>query len=260
MRTASSAISTWSASRSASEYTATVLIPMRRAVLVTRQAISPRFAIRIFLNILLFMTFGRGLARDPPKCERFADRITRQSNWSAPGRKTGTHFCWSRSTRNLTCGRGRANCVDSKMSRRQPAAVRPRIAPPASAGISVETSARVGVRDRLHQLAHLGLQKIVGDDKRANGGAQIALAGCDGLIDRGLQLAFLNGIGSRTEGHPVASCDGARAMFSICSHKVNRRRIPHASLRLWMKPRERRYRPQDREALTGAFALWFHTG
>src|SRR5258705_8505419 len=50
-RTASSAISTWSASRSASEYTATVLIPMLRAVLITRQAISPRFAIRIFLNM-----------------------------------------------------------------------------------------------------------------------------------------------------------------------------------------------------------------
>ena len=49
--TASSAISTCSASRSASEKTATVLIPMRRAVLMTRQAISPRLAIRIFLNI-----------------------------------------------------------------------------------------------------------------------------------------------------------------------------------------------------------------
>src|SRR6185312_11740041 len=36
---------------SASEYTATVAIPMRRAVRMTRQAISPRLAIRIFLNI-----------------------------------------------------------------------------------------------------------------------------------------------------------------------------------------------------------------
>ncbi len=51
MWTASSAMSTWSASRSASEKTATVLIPILRAVLITRQAISPRLAIRIFLNI-----------------------------------------------------------------------------------------------------------------------------------------------------------------------------------------------------------------
>src|SRR5262245_51043864 len=51
MGTASSAISTWRASRSASEKTATVAIPKRRAVLMTRQAISPRLAIRIRLNM-----------------------------------------------------------------------------------------------------------------------------------------------------------------------------------------------------------------
>src|SRR6478735_1032881 len=49
MHTDSSASSTWSASRSASEYTATLAMPSRRAVLMTRQAISPRLAIRIFL-------------------------------------------------------------------------------------------------------------------------------------------------------------------------------------------------------------------
>src|ERR1035437_387486 len=51
MQTDSSAISTWRASRSASEYTATVRMPILRAVLMTRQAISPRFAISIFLNM-----------------------------------------------------------------------------------------------------------------------------------------------------------------------------------------------------------------
>ena len=50
MYTASSAIFTCFALRSASEYTATVLMPMRFAVLNTRQAISPRFATRIFLK------------------------------------------------------------------------------------------------------------------------------------------------------------------------------------------------------------------
>src|SRR2546422_8194461 len=50
MRNASSASATWSDCASASEYTATVWIPMPRAVLATRAAISPRLAIRIFWN------------------------------------------------------------------------------------------------------------------------------------------------------------------------------------------------------------------
>src|SRR5580692_5817580 len=44
MGTASSASRTYGRSASASEYTATVLIPIRRAVLITRRAISPRLA------------------------------------------------------------------------------------------------------------------------------------------------------------------------------------------------------------------------
>ena len=36
----------------ASEYTATVAMPILRAVLMTRQAISPRLAISIFLNMI----------------------------------------------------------------------------------------------------------------------------------------------------------------------------------------------------------------
>src|SRR5258705_9515379 len=51
MRSASSARLTWRALRSASEYTATVRIPSRRAVRITRHAISPRLAIRILPNI-----------------------------------------------------------------------------------------------------------------------------------------------------------------------------------------------------------------
>src|SRR5712692_7532224 len=50
MRNASSARATWRDCASASEYTATVAMPMRRVVLATRQAISPRFAIRILAN------------------------------------------------------------------------------------------------------------------------------------------------------------------------------------------------------------------
>src|SRR5579863_10312566 len=64
MRTASSASRTWSASASASEKTATVLMPMRRAVRITRQAISPRLAMRIFLNMRAVVDPSSALKRD----------------------------------------------------------------------------------------------------------------------------------------------------------------------------------------------------
>src|SRR5689334_15086926 len=50
MQTSSSANRTCSDSRSASEYTATVCTPSSRHALMTRSAISPRFAMRTFLN------------------------------------------------------------------------------------------------------------------------------------------------------------------------------------------------------------------
>src|SRR4051812_3568718 len=52
MGRASSPVSPCSAWRSASEETATVRIPMRFAVRITRHAISPRLAIRILRNTL----------------------------------------------------------------------------------------------------------------------------------------------------------------------------------------------------------------
>src|SRR5262245_61819536 len=52
MHQASSANLTCKASRSATECTATVLMPSSRQAQMTRQAISPRLAIRTFLNIL----------------------------------------------------------------------------------------------------------------------------------------------------------------------------------------------------------------
>src|SRR5262245_36533744 len=57
MACASSATRTWSASRSASENTATARMPSSRSVAVIRHAISPRLAIRTFLNMN-----GAGLA------------------------------------------------------------------------------------------------------------------------------------------------------------------------------------------------------
>src|SRR4051794_6689021 len=51
MQTSSSAKRTCSELSSASEYTATVRMPSSRHAQMIRSAISPRFAIRIFLNI-----------------------------------------------------------------------------------------------------------------------------------------------------------------------------------------------------------------
>ena len=50
MHTSSSAKRTCSDSRSASEYTATVCTPSSRHARITRSAISPRLAMRTFLN------------------------------------------------------------------------------------------------------------------------------------------------------------------------------------------------------------------
>src|SRR5713101_7646091 len=52
MQTSSSANRTCSEFSSASEYTATVLMPSSRHAKMMRRATSPRFAIRIFLNTL----------------------------------------------------------------------------------------------------------------------------------------------------------------------------------------------------------------
>src|SRR5690606_29820718 len=52
MHTASSASFTYLASRSASEYTITALMPISRQARWMRRAISPRLAIRIFLNMV----------------------------------------------------------------------------------------------------------------------------------------------------------------------------------------------------------------
>src|SRR5438270_375075 len=70
MRNASSASATWRDRASASEYTATVAMPMRRAVLVTRQAISPRLAIRIWgkTGRTLFLLLGALFHRLPQPC------------------------------------------------------------------------------------------------------------------------------------------------------------------------------------------------
>src|SRR5690349_708329 len=99
---------------------------MRRAVLMTRQAISPRFAIRIFLNIF----FGLG---------RWAGFL--------------------------------ANCGTAKPSRGNGLVLPRRTAP--SARIGLESSPRIGMRDRLHQFGDLVFKIVVGDDQGADRRPQI---------------------------------------------------------------------------------------
>src|SRR5262249_14026649 len=68
----------------------------------------------------------------------------------------------------------------------------------ASAGIGLKAAAGVGMRDRLHQLANLRFQEIVGDHQRAARRPTLAPAGGAGLTDGRFQLAFVVGVGLRT--------------------------------------------------------------
>src|SRR5436305_12062720 len=60
---ASSALRTCRDARSTSEYTATAEIPISWQARITRTAISPRFAMRIFLNILQNSNFTGEIRR-----------------------------------------------------------------------------------------------------------------------------------------------------------------------------------------------------
>src|SRR6266700_1723420 len=155
-------------------------MPMRRAVLITRQAISPRFAIRIRLNMLFIGTFGRV---PPPAIWHAGVGVTIASYSKMRWRQR------SRSSKPVLLQRERHSNV-----------TRP------SPGIAVKPSAHIGARDRLHQFADFGFQIIVGDDQGANGGSRVAAAGCNGLVDRLLQslIVFrLADIGGHV-GNPVS--------------------------------------------------------
>src|SRR5690606_22963482 len=74
-RQASSQAATWRALASASEYTATVRMPSRRAVAATRHAISPRLAIRSLLNIgCLRVGVASGLRGHPGRAALVEER------------------------------------------------------------------------------------------------------------------------------------------------------------------------------------------
>src|SRR3982751_453345 len=67
MQTSSSAKRTCREFSSASEYTATVRIPSSRQAQMMRRAISPRLAIRIFLNMVACSSRGRWRSGGPDR-------------------------------------------------------------------------------------------------------------------------------------------------------------------------------------------------
>src|ERR1700692_2655225 len=121
---------------------------------MTRQAISPRFAIRIRLNMFFLLEL---LAGSSP------------AMWHAEPRGTKPSYSKNRDRQRSRIGSPRPGGGGGRIS----------------AGIALKTAARIGVRDRLHQLADLGFQIFIGHDQRADGRSQIAAAGRDRLVDAG---------------------------------------------------------------------------
>ena len=79
MCTATSQAATWRALASASEYTATVRMPRRRAVAATRQAISPRLAISKVSNMEFIQAglfWGCARAAAPPYIRNTPKRVS----------------------------------------------------------------------------------------------------------------------------------------------------------------------------------------
>ena len=62
------------------------------------------------------------------------------------------------------------------------------LSPAVSPRIRLKSPAHIGVRHRLHQFPDFRFKKVVRDDERADGRAQVAVACGDGLIDGGVQL------------------------------------------------------------------------
>src|SRR5438105_4391117 len=86
-------------------------------------------------------------------------------------------------------------------------------------GIGPKASARVSVRYGLLQLTHLGFQKIVRDDQRANSRARIATASGDRPVDGGFQtIALLVRFGD--EDMALFQVDRLCRMFLFCSYGV----------------------------------------
>src|SRR6516165_4831778 len=89
-RTASSQSATWRLPASASEYTATVRTPSRRAVIATRHAISPRFAIRILVNM---DSTGGGRRRIVAPQEHAAHETEQLGQQPCRGKQEQQHDC-----------------------------------------------------------------------------------------------------------------------------------------------------------------------
>jgi hypothetical protein len=63
------------------------------------------------------------------------------------------------------------------------------------AGTGLKSTSHIRVRDRLHQIADLGLQVIVRDDQAANGRSEVTTACCYGVIHSGLEFVGIHRFG-----------------------------------------------------------------
>src|SRR5260370_7612090 len=110
---------------------------MRRAVLMIRQAISPRFAIRIRLNIFAYLQPLGGTLRDGVAIWHAGADVTIPSYSKTNGRQ--------RSISAASIGPASRTIAFNGTSAR----------------IAVKSAARIGVGNALHQLRHLGLDIII---------------------------------------------------------------------------------------------------
>src|SRR6185436_3468134 len=94
-------------------------------------------------------------------------------------------------------------CWYSKTEPRQRSSHTPTSQPFALTGIGLESSADISVRDRLHQLAHLVFQIVVGYNQRADGRTHITAAGHNRLVDGGFQAVIIRLLGLSIGGHPA---------------------------------------------------------
>jgi hypothetical protein len=97
-------------------------------------------------------------------------------------------------TRNVTCGDAGNKPVVQQKSMEATVSCQPRRGRRRnSPGIGVESSPRISMGYRLHQLADLRFQIFIGHDQRADGRPQIAAADENGLIHSRFQLVTLFG-------------------------------------------------------------------
>src|SRR5258708_11235448 len=140
---------------------------MRRAVLMIRQEISPRFSIRIRLNIFAYLQPLGGTLRDGVASWHAGAEVTIPSYSKTNGRQ--------RSISAASIGPASRTIAFNGTSAR----------------IAVKSAACIGVGNGLHQLGHLGFEIIIGNDQGAVWRSHATPACHDRLIHGGFQPVII---------------------------------------------------------------------